>query len=310
MMQRMSPRVAIARILEYESTLLEKAVGLLLEESGLKPGLGQTVLVKPNLVNGNNARHCTTHPLVVRAACAYLLDCGAAVTVADSPAFGPASAVARSSGLGKAVGQLGLSVCSLKRATPLQLSKGGAVGISADALEADTVLNIPKLKVHCQMTMSGAVKNMFGCVVGFRKALAHNRLGHSHEIFRSMLMDVYEALPRTHHLMDGIHPLHKDGPIKGEPFELGMLASSKNGIALDTTAYGVVGLKPNDVPLWAEAAKRDMAGADPEDIIYPLETPDHFDSTGFEFSPVRELSFNPMRLAKGRIRSMLKHIRK
>ncbi len=303
----MSERVAIARMLEYESTLLESATALILEEAGLRPAVGQRILVKPNLVAPGNARHCCTNPLVVRAACAYLLDRGARVTVADSPAFGPASHVARAFGLAKAVGELGLKVQSLKRAVPLELSGGGTIGLSQDALEADLILNIPKLKVHCQMVMSGAVKNMFGCVVGFRKALAHNKLGQSHDVFRSMLMDVYLALPKTVHLMDAIHPLHKDGPINGEPFELGLLVASNNGIAIDTTAYGILGLLPEQIPLWSEALKRNMAGADPSGIEYPLEKPALFDVTGFEMSPVRDLDFYLMRIIKGRIRSLLKH---
>lgn len=304
------PAVAIARILEYESTLLESATGLILEESGFKPTLGQTVLVKPNLVNSSNARHCCTNALVVRAACAYLLDCGAKVIVADSPAFGPASHVARASGLGKAVGELGLKVQSLKRATPLTLTNGGTIGLSQDALDADIILNVPKLKVHCQMTMSGAVKNLFGCVVGFRKAVAHNKLGHSHDVFRSMLMDVYKALPHTYHLMDGIHPLHKDGPIKGVPFELGLLSASDNGIAIDTAAYSILELTPRQIPLWDEAIKRGMTGADPATIEYPLEKPNLFDPTGFILSQVRDLEFDPVRIIKGRFRSLLKHFTK
>jgi len=268
------------------------------------------VLVKPNLVNSSNARFCTTHPQVVRAACAWLLDQGASVTVADSPAFGPASRVARGSGLADGLAGLGLKVQNLKRAAPLELTGGGTIGLSLDALEADRILNLPKLKTHGQMTMSGAVKNLFGCVVGFRKAVAHYSLGHSHEVFRSMLMDVYAALPQTHHLMDAVHPLHRDGPINGAPFPLGMLAASANGIALDATAYSVIGLPPDQVPLWAEALARDLPGSDPADIGYPLETPQGFDATGFTLSAERELAFRPLRLIRGRIRSLLKHFEK
>jgi len=306
----MSETVAIARILEYESTLLDSATALLLEEIGLVPTFGQRILVKPNLVNSGNAHHCCTNPLVVRAACKYLLDAGADVIVADSPAFGPASHVARASGLTKALNGLGLKVRSLKRAVPLELSGGGTIGLSLDAMEAERILNVPKLKVHCQMTMSGAVKNMFGCVVGFRKALAHNQLGHSHEVFRAMLMDVHDALPQTYHLMDGIHPLHRDGPTKGVPFELGLLAASRNGVAIDTAAYSILGLSPNQIPLWSEALKRFMPGSDPADIEYPLEGTDLFDATGFEMSPERDLEFNPVRIVKGRVRSLLKHFTK
>lgn len=304
----MLPTVAIARILEYESTLLDSATALILEEAGFKPGLGTRVLVKPNLVSAKNARNCCTNALVVRAACLYLLDCGARVTVADSPAFGPASHVARAAGMTKALAPMGIKVTSLGRSTPLKLTQGGTIGMSRDALETDAILNMPKLKVHCQMTMSGAVKNLFGCVVGFRKALAHNKIGHSHEVFRSMLMDVYQALPAACHLMDGIRPLHKDGPIGGDPFELGWLAASTNGVALDTATYHLLGLKPDEVPLWAEALDRNMVGMDPAEIGYPLEKPGLFKTEGFTPSVVRDLEFDPVRLVKGRLKSLFGHI--
>ncbi|MEZ7196834.1 DUF362 domain-containing protein [Pseudodesulfovibrio karagichevae] len=310
MLAPMPETVAILSVPEYRSDLLGPAVARLLETIGFAPAPGDRVLVKPNLVNGSNAAHCTTHPLVVRAACAWLLDHGAKVTVADSPAFGPASYVAGASGLGEALRELGLEVRSLGRPAPLPLTLGGTIGLSRDALEADRILNLPKLKVHCQMTVSGAVKNLFGCVVGFRKAYAHHRLGHSHAVFRSMIMDVYRALPRTTHLMDAVRPMHRDGPIKGEPFPLGMLAASNNGVALDTMACTLLGLKPEQVPLWEEAETRGMDGAHQDRLAYPLESLEGFDTTGFMLSEVRELSFAPMRLIRGRIRSLLKHLAK
>ncbi|EGB14324.1 protein of unknown function DUF362 [Pseudodesulfovibrio mercurii] len=306
----MPETVAILRVQEYRSEQLGPAVDRLFETIGFTPAPDERVLVKPNLVNGSNAAHCTTHPQVVRAACAWLLDHGARVTVADSPAFGPAAYVARASGLGPALADLGLSVQSLARPAPLGLTLGGTIGLSRDALEADRILNLPKLKVHCQMTVSGAVKNLFGCVVGFRKAFAHHRLGHSHAVFRSMIMDVYRALPKTVHLMDAVHPMHRDGPVKGEPFPLGMLAAAKNGVALDTMACTLLGLTPERVPLWEEAGLRGMDGADPALLDYPLDAPGTFDTHGFVLSEERELSFAPMRLIRGRVRSLLKHLAK
>jgi uncharacterized protein (DUF362 family) len=310
MLAPMPETVAILRVPEYRPGPLGTAVDRLFANIGFAPAPGDRVLVKPNLVNGSNAAHCTTHPQAVRAACAWLLDHGARVTVADSPAFGPASYVAGVSGLGEALEDLGLKVRSLGRPAPLPLTLGGTIGLSRDALEADRILNLPKLKVHCQMTVSGAVKNLFGCVVGFRKAYAHHRLGHSHAVFRSMIMDVYRALPQTTHLMDAVRPMHRDGPIKGEPFPLGMLAASGNGVALDTMACTLLGLKPEQVPLWEEAETRGLGGAHPGRLAYPLESLEGFDTTGFMLSEARELSFAPMRLIRGRIRSLLKHIAK
>jgi len=310
MLTAMRPTVAIARVPDYAPARLESTVAEVLTASGLAISSGQRVLVKPNLVNGRNARHSTTNPEVVKATCAWLLDQGALLTVADSPALGPAAYVARNSGLTQAVGQLGLKVTGLKRAVPLELSHGGTIGLSQDALNADLILNLPKLKVHCQMVMTGAVKNLFGCVVGFRKAMAHNRLGHNREVFRAMLIDVYTALPHCHHLMDGVHAMHKDGPINGDAFPLGLLSASANGVAMDTAAYTVLGLTPDRIPLWDEALTRDIPGAHTENINFPLEQPTGFDTTGFTMSPERELSFAPSRVINGRIRNLLKYFKK
>jgi len=306
----MPATVALTRVPAYDAALLAPATALVLETAGIAVAPGARVLVKPNLVSAANARHCTTHPEVVRAACAWLLDHGARVTVADSPAFGPAARVARASGLEEALLPLGIRVRTLGRPVPLPLSDGTAIGISRDALEADLVLNAPKLKVHGQMAMSGAVKNLFGCVVGCRKALAHYRLGHEPERFRAMLMDICLALPRTAHLLDGVRPLHRDGPIRGVPLDLGLLGASANPVALDAAAYAVFGLAPEAVPLWAEALARDLPGARPEGNAYPLETPAAFNATGFEPSPARELSFDPVRLLRGRVKSLLAYVRR
>jgi uncharacterized protein (DUF362 family) len=310
MLPGMPETVAILRVPDYRTELLEPAVARLLESTGFEAAPGDRVLVKPNLISGGNAARGTTHPLVVRAACAWLLDHGARVTVADSPAFGPAAHVARASGLDQALKDLGLTVRNLALPVPLPLTLGGTVGLSRDALETDRILNLPKLKAHCQMTVTCAVKNLFGCVVGFRKALAHYKLGHSHEVFLSMIMDVYRALPQAAHLMDAVRAMHRDGPVKGEPFALNMLAASKNGVALDTMACALLGLSPQQVPLWEEAETRGMDGATPARLAYPLETPEGFDAAGFEFPEPRELSFTPTRLIRGRLRSLLKHLAK
>lgn len=306
----MPETVALTRVREYDAARLDAATGRVLDACGPTVRPGDRVLVKPNLVNAANAQHCTTHPLVVRSVCAWLLDHGVRVTVGDSPAFGPAARVARISGLATALSGLGLTVESLGRPVPLALTGGGTIGVSADALEADRILNLPKLKAHGQMAISGAVKNLFGCVVGFRKALAHYSMGHSHEIFRSMIMDVYAALPRTHHLMDGVRVLHKNGPVNGEPFSLGLLGAAKNGAALDTAACTLIGLTPEQVPLWTEAKARALPGSRQEDIVYPLARPGDFDAAGFVHAAERELSFRPLRLIRGRIRSLMEHLEK
>lgn len=308
--QDMTPAVALARMLEYESTLMPAAVVLLMKEAGYTPVAGRRVLVKPNLVSAANAGLSCTHPLVVRAVCAHLLDNGEHVTVADSPAFGPASRVARAAGLDTAIGPLGLRVQSLGAPRPTPLPCGRTMGISSLALDADIIVNIPRLKAHCQMRVTGAVKNLFGCVTGFRKAVSHYSMGDKNNLFREMIMDLPAVLPPVLTVLDGIHAMHTEGPIRGEPFELGLLGASQSPIALDTAMYSLLGLSPENVPLWAEAVKRRLPGSDPAAIRFPLEKPGSFDTRQFvlpaQLDPIR---FEPLRLIRGRIKSLLAFFR-
>lgn len=298
--------VSLFRTLEYESTLLDRGVGVLLDECGTRPGPGMDVLVKPNLVARTKAHLSCSHPRVVAAVCKWLQDCGARVIVADSPAFGSASSVAAAAGMNKALAPLGLKVKTLGDPVKTPLTLGGHAGIARRALEADHLFNVARLKAHIQFRMSAAVKNLFGCVVGFRKAVAHTRHGQHPGHLESMVADVYEALPQSVHLLDGVYAMHRTGPVKGEPHNLGLLGASVNGVALDAAVYHILGLAPDQVPLWAEFVRRGEPGTDPEDLHYPLEQPDAFDGSGFEVPPVLDaMEFEPVRLVRGRLKSVL-----
>lgn len=298
--------IPMARILEYESTLLDAAVGLLLNETGYALRPGMRVLVKPNLVSKTNATLSCTHPLVVRAVCIYLLDAGVSVVVADSPAFGSAEQVARAAGLEDALHPLGLRVESLGRPEPLQLSFGAKIGLSRTAKHVDLIVNLPRLKAHCQMRVTCAVKNLFGCVTGWRKAVAHAQHGDQGNHFPALILDVVEALPPVVTLLDAIRPMHRTGPVKGDPFDLGLLAASCDPVALDTAIYKMLGLASKSVPLWAEAKQRGLPGAAAANLVYPLERPEAFDASGFILpNRLDPETFHPLRIAKGRIRSLL-----
>lgn len=270
------------------------------------PGGGASVLVKPNLVAPRNAALSCTDPDFVRAACAALLDLGLRPTVADSPAFGTAGRVARAAGLDRALKPLGLTVRSLKRPAPLALSFGRSIGLSRDALEHDVILSLPRLKAHGQMRVTAAVKNLFGCVTGCRKALAHAIIGDAPGLFPSLIVEVMAALPPVLTLLDGRIAMHRSGPIQGDPFALNLLAAAADPVALDTAIYTLLGLRPEQVPLWAECLRRGLPGSDPGDLRYPLDQLQSFDATGFLLPELLDpIVFRPLRLLRGRLKSLL-----
>lgn len=296
--------VAYFRILEYESTFMDAAIDLIIEETGFKITPGTKVLVKPNLVSPKNPLACT-HPNVTISLCRYLLDCGAVVTVGDSPGYGTAAQVSKAIGMTSGLAELGIKLITLGRPVPLELSFGKSIGISKDALETDMIINVPKLKAHGQFLVTGAVKNLFGTVVGFRKAFAHTRFGETKGLMEKMILEVAAAMPVAFNLMDAIYPMHVTGPISGKPFAMSLLAGSRNPYALDTAIYMLLGLSPKRVQLWKEITNRKIHGYDPDHIKYVIEPPDNFDTTKFELPEILSpMEFEVIRLIKGRLKSL------
>jgi len=296
--------VALCRVSKYEPRPVRKSVGMLLETIRCRPPRGARILVKPNLLTPKKAL-ATTHPLVVKAVCEYLLDYGARVSVGDSPAFGTAEKVANANGLVEALNGLPIEIINLSRPTKIRLASGISIGISQKALEKDLIINVAKLKAHSQLRVSAAVKNFFGCVVGFRKALAHCQYGDMSNLFESLLIELMQAMPETVSLVDAVVAMQRTGPIDGDPFDLSLLGASSNPVALDTALYTILGLQPHHVPLWLESQKRGLSGAHIHELSYPLAQPEEFDAAGFTLpSILKPVTFHPVRFLSGRLKSM------
>lgn len=265
---------------------------------------GEKVLVKPNLLRADLLT--CTNAAVTAAVCRYFRDRGCQVRVGDSPGFGTARSVGAHIGLDTALRDAGCAdvpVISLDSPVARPLTLGGSIGLSRHALDADRIINIPKLKAHSQMRVTGAVKNLFGCISGVRKAFVHAFLGDKHQdgvaVFPSAVADILGHLPPVVSLMDGVAAMHVTGPSGGLPFPARLLAASASPVALDTVIYSLLGVTPEAVPLWAELQRRKAPGAFLHDVV-PYGTPvAEFDLSDFRLPPVlREQSFNPARLLK------------
>lgn len=306
--------VALARCSGYDRLAVEAAVGAVLDASGWRPARGARVLVKPNLLRFQPGGLCCTHPEVVRAACVWLQAHDVHVTVGDSPAFGTAQGVAARIGLADALAPLGLAVIQLDGPRQVEVADGGGgtttIGVSRHALDADAILSVPRLKAHCQMRVTCAVKNLFGCVCGVRKALAHTTHGADTRVFGGLVADIFAALPPVAALCDAVTCMHVTGPAGGEPFGLGLMGASVSPAALDAVCCSVIGLDPSVVPLWGEMRRRGFPGTDPADMDYPLEGPSAFDGRGFVVPGVlKDVSFAPGVLLRSLCRRVLSSLR-
>ena len=142
---------------EYDDPALKRAVfGLLDRIASLRIEKGARVLIKPNfLAPARPERAMTTHPLVLRAAVEYVLDKGGRPLVADSPGMGTFERLLREGGYAEALKGLDVEVRPFKETVRVDIGEPfGRIEIAREALEADVVVNLPKLKTHTQMLLT------------------------------------------------------------------------------------------------------------------------------------------------------------
>ncbi len=266
-----APLVSLGHCPNYDRSLVEAAIRKLLEHLGGMASFvhpGQRVLLKPNLIVPRPAEVAvTTHPEVIRAVAREVLEAGATPFIGDSPAFSSAWDVARASGVVTVAQELGIEIVDLgKRPRTRVIDPDGPfkrAPISAAALEADAIINLPKIKAHTQMRVSLGSKNLFGCIAGKRKALFHFHASPDPVEFGRMLIALTRHLAPVLTIEDGIVILERDGPTKGDPKSAGFLVASADVVAADLAVLAVLGIDPATVP-YLQAAR--LLGFGPSDL--------------------------------------------
>ncbi len=234
-----SPEKTLTTIVQ----LLEPLGGI---ENFVKPG--QKVLLKPNLLAGKPPEKAvTTHPEIIRAVAQLVQAAGGLVYLGDSPGIGSAENVARKCGIMDVVEELGIvftpfveSVTVHPRGRTFQ-----ELEVARELLEAEVVINLPKLKTHQMMGLTCAVKNMFGAIVGLRKPQLHLQAGSDKALFALMLLELCEQLKPSLSIVDAVVGMEGDGPGSGNPIQIGALIAGTNPLAVDAVATEVVGMKPD-----------------------------------------------------------------
>ncbi len=208
---------------------------------------GSRILVKPNMLSAATPEQALlTHPLIIRAAAEYVKEMDAHVLIADSQAIGSFDRIARENGTTEALRDLDLEFRPFQESVVADIGKPfDAIDLAADALDADFVINLPKLKTHEQMLLTLAVKNMFGCVVGFRKAEWHMRTGINRELFAKLLVLICRRINPGFTVLDGILGMEGEGPGKrGIPRQIGVMMGSSDPFAVDAAVCRLIGIEP------------------------------------------------------------------
>ncbi|MCG6551644.1 MAG: DUF362 domain-containing protein [Candidatus Magnetominusculus sp. LBB02] len=222
--------------------------------SSTKISAGKRVLIKPNILTAAHPdKAITTHPMIIKAVVEFVLDKGAHPQVSDSPApLTKFSKIVEDCGIAGALKGLPVDIKEFTVSKKVLTTRDGSaftpdlsyntLELAEDALNADIIINLPKLKTHSQMGLTLAVKNLFGCVVGARKPQWHFKLGENKELFAGLLLTIHNTLRPEINILDGILSMEGNGPgSSGLPRPLGLLMGSANAVAIDMAVCQMLG---------------------------------------------------------------------
>lgn len=207
---------------------------------------GSRVLLKPNLVYGRSSdRAINTHPEIFRAAAILAREAGASwIGMGDSPGYGTAAAAAKASGLASVAEEEGVEIIEFTPVPDFDPKRFFMrLELAKEVLDADVVVNLPKMKTHGQMLMTLAVKNMFGAVPGARKFQWHYRAGRDRLLFARVINEIAARVRPHLSLLDAVVGMDGMGPTSGNPRPVGFLAASADPWALDAAVMDVLGLE-------------------------------------------------------------------
>ena len=281
----------------YDGELVYAAVCRHFEALGVAGDLTPEtrIAIKPNLLYGKKPEAgVTTNPAVLRAVIRWLTERGFTnLVVAES-----------SGGLFTAEYMRNVYAVSGYKTPGIQeylnqdftfgtrhAPEGSSVksfNIITPILEADYIINLPKLKTHAMTTVSAGVKNLFGVIPGLQKPDMHRRCPDL-DAFVGMLCELCQTVKPQITLLDAVDSMEGNGPGGGTVKHTGLTLASRDVYALDVTAVGFMGLDPREIPHLRAARQRGLL---PEEITVTgdrfspcspaFRLPDTVKSTGFD----------------------------
>jgi uncharacterized protein (DUF362 family)/Pyruvate/2-oxoacid:ferredoxin oxidoreductase delta subunit len=253
-MKKMKSVVSLVRCVSYEEervfAAVQKGIDLL---GGVHRFFktGEMLLIKPNVLFGENPKKCISpHPAVFSATCRLFLEAGCRLTYGDSSGFGSVKGNMKRAGLLDVARKLGIPMADFSHGREVVFEDSPFIKkftIAEGAFTCDSIVSLCKIKTHGLVRMTGAVKNQFGCIPGLLKSQYHVKLQNPFD-FARMLVSLNLLLRPRLFIMDGIMAMEGNGPRGGEPARMNVLLFSADPVALDTVMCRLIDLDPEYVP--------------------------------------------------------------
>ncbi len=251
-----------------------------------------SIAIKPNLCAGD---HCSveTGAVVSKDTLAVLikavrsLNKGSKILVCESDSIG--SCQARDKFAFQGYDQLK----ALKNVQLLDLTKDrlkavdfeglhiSNIFLSERLLKADVKISVSKMKTHSVTTITGALKNQFGCISDIDKSCYHPYL-------TEVISDINKIVKPNFFIVDGNPAMEGNGPTDGDARPMDLVIIGNDPVSVDAVMAHIMGFNPNSIPHLMHAYERDIGEIHLEHIELRGIPMDEF-KTHFTFVPYRQL---------------------
>ena len=310
-----SPAKPLILISEADYSRMDETIEKILHTFPLS-WKGKRVVIKPNILGPYPPeKGTTTHPSLIRSLVKALKKREATCLVGDNPGLNGYAAnerCAKISGILDAADGCFVNFAQETVQVSLQSRLVGKVVISKVVLDADLLINVPKFKTHVQTRITGAVKNMFGILVGAEKARVHLSVPRPRD-FSEALVDIYQIRVPDLTILDAVVGMEGNGPSGRDLRPIGKVFASPNGVSVDGLMAAMMGLSPEGVDYLDIASRKKLGEIDPTTMeiqghwapLKKFKTPLTFISQGWFGTLVNKLLYRPLIRPRLRVRPEL-----
>ncbi len=210
------------------------------------------VLIKPNL--NSDSRESTTNPLVTLAVVRLLEQAGVPeIVVADASVVGFDTALAfRRTGTEELLKGTSATLLDLKKGryvrTPVPDYRAiAAIAVSQEVIDADFIINIPRMKTVPVLHISGALKNMKGVISDADKRRFHRTN------LAAAIVDLYAVVKPDLTIVDGTY-VHE---MMMRSIPMNTILAGNTSVAADAVTARVLSIDPFDITHLCLAAEQE-----------------------------------------------------
>lgn len=231
---------------------------------------GKKVVIKANVLRTSKAdEHIVTNPAVLRGVIDVVETFAPAeIVVGDNPGlfnYGDNENSFQQTGLMEAAKGYYKNFGDTSRQLDFNPEYMERISVSAEIMDADILISLPKFKTHGLTVMTGAIKNSYGILPGGQKARLHKLAG-TPERFHELVVEVFRLRVPDLFIMDAVVGMEGNGPASPDLREIGLLLAADNGVAMDAVAARMMGLEPARLRFLQKAREFGLGDFDEEAV--------------------------------------------